>query len=101
MTTTALPTVVDDDETLLDSKHVRQFFGNRSAMWITRREREAEEAKPGKPRFPTAIVIAGRKYFKLDELRAYREACRMTTRLPSPRRPPTHRKKTEHARGHR
>ena len=33
------------DETLLNSNQTRQFFGDVSAMWINRRERERDEAE--------------------------------------------------------
>ena len=64
------------DETLLNSNQTRQFFGDVSAMWINRRERERDEAErlnPGSG-FPVARRIAKRKYWKLGELREYRDA---------------------------
>jgi len=64
------------DETLLNSNQTRQFFGDVSAMWINRRERERDEAErlnPGSG-FPVARRIANRKYWQLGELRKYRDA---------------------------
>src|SRR6516225_4782026 len=58
------------DETLLNSNQTRQFFGDVSAMWINRRERERDEAErlnPGSG-FPVARRIANRKYWQLDRL---------------------------------
>lgn len=64
------------DETLLNSNQTRQFFGDVSAMWINRRERERDEAErlnPGSG-FPVARRIANRKFWQLGELRKYRDA---------------------------
>jgi vancomycin permeability regulator SanA len=74
-----------DDDDLLDSNQVRKIFGNRSAMWITRREQE--RTNPNKPKFPIAIILGNRKYWKRGELRAYMEECRATGPLPPPKRP--------------
>jgi hypothetical protein len=76
------------DETLLDSVRVRKFFGGRSEQWIPRRERDRDEGRGGVP-FPLPIIIAGRRYWLLGELRAYRDACpRFGTVRPNARLPP-------------
>jgi hypothetical protein len=84
------PSVFDgSDETLLDTKQQREFFGNRSEMWIRRRELERDEAERRKPGsgFPLARWIANRKYRTLGECRRYRDAqprFRVVTAPPPP-----------------
>jgi hypothetical protein len=78
------------DDSLLDSGQTRAFFGGRSEQWLPRREkdRDRERERGGVP-FPLPRIIAGRKYWVLGELRAYRDACpRFKVVRPNAQLPP-------------
>ena len=98
------PSVFDgSDETLLDSAQTRAFFGNRSEQWLPRREkdRDKEHERGGVP-FPLPRIIAGRKYWVLGELRAYRDACpRFKVVQPNAQLPPRAAKGTRWKKGDR
>ena len=78
------------DESLLDSGQTRAFFGGRSEQWLPRREKDRDkEREHGGVPFPLPRIIAGRKYWVLGELRAYRDACpRFTVVRPNAHLPP-------------
>ncbi len=54
-----------DDDVFLNSKQVRHRYGNVSAMWIFRRERDPNSG------FPRPIVINRRKFWRLRDLAAW------------------------------
>jgi hypothetical protein len=64
------------DETLLNTRQQREFFGGVSEMWLSRREKQRDEDERRKPGsgFPLPRWIARRKYRTLGELRRYRDA---------------------------
>jgi hypothetical protein len=71
------PKFFDDlsDETMVDSSQVRQLFGDRSAMWLTRRARDRDRDRERYGiGFPEPRWIANQRYWMLGELRRYREA---------------------------
>jgi hypothetical protein len=76
------------DGTLLNTTQQREFFGNRSQMWLTRREKERDKAELRQPGsgLPLPRWIAGRKYRTLGECRAYRDA-QPRHRLTPPTKP--------------
>jgi hypothetical protein len=63
---------VDPDEVLQSSRQAREFFGGVSEMWLVRRL--AEEAAEGDMPFPRPVQIGKRNYWKLGDLRAWRDA---------------------------
>jgi hypothetical protein len=71
------PPAVDPNEALLNSAQVRALFGNVSEMWVYRRLTDAESG------FPAPLVIANRRFWKLGDLREWRDAQRRSvTKLP-------------------
>ncbi len=65
---THLPAVINDG-TLLDAKQVRgPVLGNRSDMWLWRRQNDPDPEK----KFPDPdVVIAGRRYWYFGTIRAW------------------------------
>lgn len=68
-------TIIDDR--LINAAAVRDFFGGVSDMWIHRRLRDDGA-------FPPPFRIQGRRFWRLDELRAYRDAQREAPWPPAP-----------------
>ena len=58
---------VSNDEILVNAGQTREFFGNVSTMWIHRRLRDVDST------FPKPIMLAGRNYWRLGDLRKYRD----------------------------
>ena len=71
------------NEQLLNSRQVRDFFGGVSSMWLPRRLRND-------PSFPRPIPIAKRFYWKLGDLKRWRDAQVQfaVVEKDAPRRPP-------------
>jgi hypothetical protein len=77
-----LPAAIND-ETLLDAKQVRgPVLGNRSDMWLWRRQNDPDPEK----KFPDPdAVIANRRYWRLGTVRAWlaKQAANGKTRGPA------------------
>jgi predicted DNA-binding transcriptional regulator AlpA len=83
MTLQSLHPAVHEDETLLNSAQVRRLFGGVSTMWIPRRRAEGSG-------FPQSIQIGKRNFWRLGELRQWRDA---QFRKQDKTRPPPRNKK--------
>jgi hypothetical protein len=53
-----------DDDIYLNSRQLRQRYGDASAMWVHRRLKND-------PRFPRPIIVAKRRFWKLSALIAW------------------------------
>ncbi len=56
---------MDQTQVFLNSRQVRERYGQASEMWIWRRQTEPNST------FPTPIIISARKFWKLADLIAW------------------------------